>query len=90
MIRVELPDQLLISMIGFESKTMAVNSLSATQIVLHSKAVQMEDVVVNGIFSRPTENFTGSAIRERRDLKNQLTNILLFQRLNLPLSNCCQ
>ncbi len=70
MIRVELPDQLLISMIGFESKTMAVNSFSAAQIVLHSKAVQMEDVVVNGIFSRPKENFTGSAISMKgEDLK---------------------
>lgn len=69
-IRVDLPDQLQVSMIGFELNTIIVDNTEPVKVLLRPKAVQVEDVVVNGIFSRPKENFTGSAISMKgEDLK---------------------
>lgn len=69
-IAVELPDNITITMMGFESKTVNVQNTNILKIPLVPKSVQVEDVVVNGIFSRPKENFTGSAtVIKGEDLK---------------------
>ncbi|TDQ72238.1 SusC/RagA family TonB-linked outer membrane protein [Sphingobacterium yanglingense] len=59
-IKVSLPDELLVSYIGFAPKRVAVADTKALRITLQSTAVAVEDVVVTGIFERPEGNFTGA------------------------------
>jgi TonB-linked SusC/RagA family outer membrane protein len=61
-IKVSLPDELLVSYVGFTPKKVAVTDTRALRVALEPVSIAVEDVVVTGLFSRPTENFTGSAV----------------------------
>jgi len=81
-IGVQLPDELLVSMMGFENKIQTIQNSNTLRIVLVSKSVQVEEVVVNGIFSRPTENFTGSAVTIKGEDLRKVSTVDVFKSIS--------
>lgn len=59
-IKLNLPDELIVSCVGFQNIAVAVQDSKPLHIILLAGAVEVEDVVVTGIFKRPEGNFTGA------------------------------
>lgn len=77
-IRVILPDTITVKMLGFEPKTIKINSLTPLRITLTPKSQEMEGVIITGLFNRPKENFTGAATTIKgAELKTLHSNNLL-------------
>lgn len=67
----EVPDMVLVfSFVGMETHKEPVNGKSLINVTLNEEVTQMDEVVVNGIFTRKKESFTGSATTfTKEDLK---------------------
>ena len=77
-IKVSLPDELLVSYIGFAPKKVTVIDTKALRIALESTAVAVEDVVVTGIFKRPEGNFTGATTTMKGDELKRISSSNVF------------
>ena len=61
---------LLFSMVGMQTKEIAVGPRSQIDVVMQEEVSEMEEVVVTGIFQRKAGSFTGSALSlNEEDLK---------------------
>lgn len=58
---------LVFSFIGMESKEVVCQGDTVLEIVLEESVAEMEEVVVNGIFERKKESYTGAATVIRKD-----------------------
>lgn len=78
-IGVLLPDELTVSMVGYDRKTLIVQSSNVLRISLEPTFVEVEDVIVTGIFSRPMENFTGSAVTIKGEDLRKVSTVDVFK-----------
>lgn len=69
---------LIFSFIGMKSQEVAYNGQTFLNIILEENVTEMEEVVVNGIFERKKESFTGSAtvIRKEELMRSGSQNLL--------------
>ncbi|MCA5006754.1 SusC/RagA family TonB-linked outer membrane protein [Sphingobacterium bovistauri] len=77
-IRSSISDVLIVKMLGFENKSIKVRSAEPLNISMLAKTLEVESVVVTGLFNRPKENFTGAATTMKGvELKSFSSNNLL-------------
>lgn len=77
-VKVSLPDQLIISFVGFETKKISVTDTKALRIALQPASVEVENVIVTGIFKRPEGNFTGATTTMKGDELKRINSSNVF------------
>ena len=83
--KITLPDQkeisLLFSFIGMVSQEIKVTNQTEINVVLEEDVENLEEVVVNGIFTRKASSFTGSIVSVTKEKLLQVSNQNVFQSL---------
>lgn len=83
--KISLPDQkeisLLFSFIGMVSQEIKVTNQTEINVVLEEDVENLEEVVVNGIFTRKASSFTGSIVSITKEKLLQVSNQNVFQSL---------
>lgn len=83
--KLELPQQnglvLVFSFIGMKPKEVRVTDSKPLTIVLEDDVTEMDEVVVNGIFTRTANSYTGSVVSISKDKLLQVSNQNVFQSL---------
>jgi len=72
---------LVFSFVGMTSKEVVVTDDKPLHVVLEEDAQEMDEVVVNGIFTRKANSFTGSVVTMTKDKLLQVGNQNVFQSL---------
>ncbi len=73
--------QITVSYIGFKQKTITLTNSSRYEITLESDAQAMDEVVVNGMFTRKANTFSGSVTTVKGDELRQVGNTNVLQSL---------
>ena len=83
--KLELPSieqvTLVFSFVGMKQKEVKVTDTKPLQVILEEDIAEMEEVVVNGIFTRKANSFTGSVVSMSKDQLLQVSNQNVFQSL---------
>lgn len=76
---------LLITYVGYEAKevTVAATSRGAIEVKLTTTTQSLNDVVLNGIYSRPAQNFTGAASSFTTEQINRVSNTGLLSAISV-------
>lgn len=80
-ISVQKGQVLVFSMVGMESKEVAVDDNNTITIKMLQETATLEDVVVTGIFTRKAESFTGTAKTIKSEELQKVANGNLFESL---------
>ena len=83
--KVEVPDgkvTLVFTMVGMESREVAVDGRTEINVTLKVAATEIDEVVVTGIFDKSKSNFTGSAITVTTKELQRFGNRNLLQSLH--------
>lgn len=75
---------LLITYVGYEPKeiTVSANTRGAVEIKLSTTTQSLNDVVLNGIYARPAQNFTGAASSFTTEQLNRVSNTGLMSAIS--------
>ena len=83
--KLSIPDQqsivLEFSFVGMKTKTVAYTGQQKINVVLEEDVENLEEVVVNGIFTRKASSFTGSIVSVTKEKLLQVSNQNVFQSL---------
>ena len=71
-------DILVISFVGYKTREVRVGGSSSINVSLSLADASMDDVVVNGIYERPVENYTGAANSFTEQQIRQVSNRNVF------------
>ncbi|WP_140939009.1 SusC/RagA family TonB-linked outer membrane protein [Sphingobacterium lumbrici] len=77
----EIGDELHVAFIGYATYVYQVRDFKMTNIVLERSSLEIDNVVVTGIFDRRAETFTGSATKITRQELQRAGVINIFQSL---------
>lgn len=69
------------SFIGMKKKEIAYKGQEMLMVLLEDEALEMHELVVNGVVTRRSESFTGSAIMIKGDELKRVSNQNIFQSL---------
>ena len=72
---------LVFSFVGMKTREVKVTGNTPLKIVLEENIAEMEEAVVNGIFTRSTNSYTGSVVTVTKDKLLQVSNQNVFQSL---------
>lgn len=83
--KIDLPGSehltLVFSFVGMKQKEVKVTDTKPLTVVLEEDVAEMDEVVVNGIFTRSSNSFTGSVITVSKEKLLQVSNQNVFQSL---------
>lgn len=74
---------LLFSMVGMETKEVAVDGNTEVNVVLVAEVGELEDVVVTGYFNKSKNSFTGAVTQAKREELRKFGNVNLIQALSM-------
>lgn len=78
----KMPDMVLVfSFVGMAKQEIAYTGQKELNVVMEAEATEMDEVVVNGIFTRKANSFTGSVVTMTKDKLLQVSNQNVFQSL---------
>lgn len=72
---------LVFSFVGMKPKEVKITGTKPLTVILEEDVAEMDEVVVNGIFTRSTNSFTGSVVTVTKDKLLQVSNQNVFQSL---------
>ncbi|MEY8592617.1 SusC/RagA family TonB-linked outer membrane protein [Butyricimonas hominis] len=72
---------LVFSFMGYKTKEVAIKGQTTINVVLDEDVMNVEEVVVTGIFTRKAESYSGSAVTIRGEELKRVGNQNLFQSL---------
>lgn len=75
----EYCQELKVSFIGYKTAHIPITASINYQIELEESLEDIDEVVVTGIFSRPTENFTGSAVTIKGEDLRKVSTVDVFK-----------
>lgn len=82
----ECPDMegltLLFSFVGMETQQIVVGDRSVVNVVMKSEATEMDEVVVNGYFTRKTEGFAGAVTTIKKEDLQKVHTANIFTTLS--------
>lgn len=79
----EYEPSLMVSFLGYKSMQVELTSNTELEILLEEKTEEIENVVVTGLYSRPTENFTGAATAVTGEQLRQVNAMSIFDALQV-------
>lgn len=72
---------LVFSFVGMKTKEVKLTNDKPLEVILEEDAQEIDEVVVNGIFTRKANSFTGSVVTITKDKLMQVSNQNVFQSL---------
>ena len=72
---------LIFSFMGYKTKEVAINGQTTINVILEEDVMNVDEVVVTGIFTRKAESYSGSAVTIRGEELKRVGNQNLFQSL---------
>ena len=73
---------LVFSFVGMESQEIGYTGKNVINVTLKENAVEMDEVVITGMFARKTESFTGSAKTYKAENLKEIGNQNILQSLS--------
>lgn len=73
---------LVVTYVGYESKEITVTAKTAVEIKLTTSTQSLNEVVLNGIYARPAQNFTGASSSFTTEQINKVSNTNLLTALS--------